>query len=151
MFIYMKNYKKYLEEISEGLNSPLDINWSVKEKNHWYGKFVIGKNKYQIFIDNFSDKEKQFLFKFKGNFSFYLINDVKSAMTTIPTIEKAAIDFLKEECPNAFIFCTTKDSMMRRTMYDRFCNKMKRELLYKYEKTELNMSIARIVNKISSM
>ena len=73
----INNYKEYLAQISEGLNSPATVNWIIQQPDKWYGEFTVGKHKFQIYIDNYSKIEKHFLFKFKGDFKFNLINDVK--------------------------------------------------------------------------
>ena len=163
----INNYKEYLAQISEGLNSPATVNWIIQQPDKWYGEFTVGKHKFQIYIDNYSKIEKHFLFKFKGDFKFNLINDVKAAMTTIPTIENAAIYFIKQMKPNAFIFCSTDDSISREVMYDRFSHKIEKQFKFKYEKhnmlnnlifyvllkncdvQELNKSLIKIVKKVA--
>lgn len=128
----MNEEEGFLKKIFEGLNEPALILWN-KRQNKWVGKFNIEKIKYEIFIKNFSKKEKHFLFKFTADKSFNLQNDLKKAFTVIPTIETAAENFIKEIMPEAFLFCALDNSTSRKIFYDRFCNKMRRKHKYNYE------------------
>ena len=128
----MNKEQDFLKKIFEGLNKPALISWN-KKQNKWVGKFSIETIEYEIFIKNFSKKQRHFLFKFTADNSFNLKNDLKKAFTVIPTIDKAAENFIKETMPEAFLFCALDSSTSRKIFYDRFCNKIRRKYKYNYE------------------
>jgi len=115
-----KNFQKF---IIEGLKNPLLINWN-KSQSEWIGVFKIDDIKYDIAITNYSTLQNHWLFKFKANGEFKLLNDPKKAFLSIPTIDSAAIQFIEEIQPESFIFCALDESKTRRLFYDRFCYKI---------------------------
>ena len=128
-----KTIDDFFKSINDGLNSPIPIEW-VKDPNNWYGIFHIDDTKYEIFIKNKSDKEKHFLFELRANDKYDMVEDLKKAFTTIPTVEGAATDFIIEEKPEAFLFCALDDSASRKRKYDSFCIKIRKQFKYEYLK-----------------
>lgn len=129
--------EKIIDRVVEGLNSPLEINWN-KNENFWKGSFNIDDINYLIEIENFSEKG-HWLFKFRTEEKNYeLINDIKKAFSTIPTIEKACIDFISEVKPEILVFSATDDSEGRKKLYTLFCHKIEKEfnMIYYTEKKE---------------
>ena len=153
------------KQIREGLNSPLEVSW-IKSKNEWRGNFIIENNTYEIQILNFSDNG-HWLFKFTANDKYELTNDIKKAYSVIPTIHKAAVDFVDEISPEAFIFCASDKSSSRKKIYTRFCEDMEKShelyfhtervnhlmlfMLLKplYDGTELALSTTKIIRNLS--
>lgn len=151
-----------MHDLLEGLNNPVDISWE-KSNELWKGIFKIEDFDYEIIIKNYSEKEKHFLFKFTANRSFDMTNDVKKALTVIPTIEKAANDFIEEVKPDALIFTAADNSQGRKKFYTRFCESAKKRfklnyhseikehlmifslVTYSCDGTELALSITRIL------
>ena len=127
---------KNLNDLAEAFNTPIDVKWN-KGKN-WVGEFEIDGGKYQVEITSHSDKEKHYLFKFTLDDKFDMINDVKKALTTIPTIKKAAIDFINEVKPNVLMFTALDKSRGRVKMYTSFCNDIKQSHGYEYMVKEMN-------------
>jgi len=115
-----KKFDEYMYGIQEALNIPISVIWK-KTKTSWTGQFKIEENTYTIKIKNYSSNKKHYLFKFDANGKFNLLNDIKKAYSTIPTIESAATEFIKIERPDVFIFCSTNDSKARNVFYDIFC------------------------------
>lgn len=128
-----KLLNEMLSNFFEGLNNPLTISWT-KNPKEWLGTFSIDNTNYEIKIKNFSEIEKHFLFKFTANNSFDLTNDVKKAFSVIPTIDEAATNFIKEEKPQAFMFCAIDESTTRKLFYDRFCHRIRKNFKYNYKK-----------------
>jgi hypothetical protein len=124
---------KILSRVAEGLNEPLTIQWD-KNKDIWNGSFSIDNKIYKIIIKNFS-QSGHWLFKFTADDSFKLTNDVKKAFTVLPTIEKAAKDFIKEKDPEIFMFAALDKSIGRKKMYTKFSESISKEFnLGFYEK-----------------
>jgi hypothetical protein len=132
----MKIFKDFVKNIMEGLSESLEIDWE-KNKNIWNGFFNIEDRKYHIIIEKFSIKQEHWLFKFTANKSFELQNDLKKALTVIPTIEKAANDFITEIKPECFIFMANDKSEGRKKFYEKFAINIKDVYRYNYY-TEIN-------------
>ena len=131
-----KPYDEFLNSVNEGLNSPIPVKWT-KEVNSWYGTFNIDEVKYEIFIQNKSDTQTHFLFRFQADGKYDMLRDVKKAFSVIPTLEKAAMDFIEEVQPQAFMIYTVDESATQKMMYDRFCNRVRKQMKYEYLKPVL--------------
>ena len=127
-----KDFDDFLNEISEGLNNPVNVSWE-KSPSKWNGTFIVDDIPYKIVIKNHSDLGNFFSFKFERNGKFELVNDVKRAFSVIPTIEKAVDDFLEEVKPDMLIFTASDKSMMRKKMYDRYCSNASKKFKMFYE------------------
>jgi hypothetical protein len=125
------NFRSFLSKTFEGLNEPIEVQWQ-KSKSSWRGNFLIDDANYSIKAVNFSSKQKHFLFKFDVDGSYELKNDLKKAFSVIPTVEKAAIDFITEINPEAFIFCANDSSSGRKKFYGNFSRKIAKEFKMEY-------------------
>lgn len=142
------NFKEFLVNIMEGLSEPVDVNWE-KNDNLWKGIFSINECDYEIIIKNFSKTQKHFLFKFTMNNSFDMANDLRKALSVIPTIENAATYFIEEVKPEAFIFTALDKSIGRKKMYSRYCEKIssQKNMLYdSHNKAGIEIFILKTVN-----
>ncbi len=131
----MKDLKK-----QNGLNSPLPIKWT-KEINEWHGIFNLNEIKYEIFIQNKSDTQTHFLFKFHSDGKYDTLSDAKKSFSVIPTLEGAAMEFIKEVQPQAFMFFELDESDMRKMMYDKFCINVSKKMKYRYIKPDSSFYI----------
>mgnify|MGYP006318118129 CR=1 FL=1 len=146
----MRNINKYNEfnsyfdnlfsNIQEGLNNPIPVNWE-KSDDLWIGNFDIDTTNYEITIENISKKQSIFLFKFTANNSYELLSDVKKSFSTIPTIKKAAIDFISEKNPDAFLFFASDNSNSRKRFYTDFCTQYEQNSNYNYRQFPLDIYV----------
>jgi hypothetical protein len=135
----IEEYFNNLEiDLKEAMDNPLTIEWDKKD-NEWVGTFSILENtNYVINIDNISKVQKIFLCKFTANGSYDMLNDVKKAFVTIPTIKRGVDDFINEIKPDAFIFFATDNSNSRKRFYTSFCVEYKNKGEYLFKEIDLN-------------
>ena len=128
----MKKFDEFFDKIEEALNNPVPITWN-KETDRWLGTFDVENNHYDIEIAKVRPEFEHYYFKFKANDSYDLTNDPTSVFRVVPTIDIAATNFLHEVLPEALFFFATDKSMARRKMYERYCEKIIAEGIYKCE------------------
>lgn len=124
--------KKLLEGLAQSLNVEL-----TQSGNNYFGEFLIEDKKYELTFESLSNKEKHYLFKFTSDGDYKLVNDIKKAFTTIPTIQKVSEDFIVEHNPQLFIFTKTDSSLGRDRFYVEFCSKIQQNYGYSYSKTQV--------------
>lgn len=134
----LSEYFNNLESnIKEGLNSPIDVSW-VKSTDLWTGSFNIDSLPYEITIEKLSENQNVFLFKFSVNDSYEILNDVKKAFSTIPTIENSVNVFMSEVKPESLVFFALDESETRKRFYTNFCIRYTKENSeYKYKEFTL--------------
>lgn len=133
----IRDFNNYLNQLDEVLKNPIAVNWSQKDIDSWIGDFNINNIEYEITIENISKKQKLFLFKFTANRSYKLVNDIKSSLITIPTVENAAKKFINDTNPDAFLFFALDESRSRKRFYTDFCQKYKNG--YEFKEFTLGM------------
>jgi len=119
----------YLKQISEGLNSPIDVALK-KDGDDYEGEFNIDDTIYRITIINVGDNS--FLYKFTANNSYNLTNDIKKSFSVIPTIQNNVKYFIRSHNPRIFIFVKTDKSKSRERFYSEFTENTAIEFGYNY-------------------
>ena len=123
--------KEYLLSVEEALNTPIQVDW-IKTNYAWRGTFAIEKNIHEILILNFS-KHGHWLFSFKCNDTYKLINDPRKVWSVIPTIDNAALDFVEETKPAVLFFSAKDDSTGRKKFYTKFCQDIENKFNYNFQ------------------
>ena len=135
-----------VKKLLEGLAEPLDVELIQKGRDY-FGEFLIEDKKYELTFESLSDKEKHYLFKFTSDGEYKLINDIKKAFTTIPTIQKTSEDFIVNHEPQLFIFTKIDSSLGRDRFYVEFCTKIHQKYGYSYSKTQVDDTTIYILGK----
>jgi hypothetical protein len=109
--------------VLEGLSEPIPV--SIGKTDFGYGgEFTIENNVYTITIEETTDGDSCFLFKFTMNNSYDMVGDVRKALQVIPTIRTVVEDFIMEHKPTIFMFVKTDTSKSRERVYNEFSIEM---------------------------
>jgi len=132
----IQKFKEFFDKIEEAAKNPLPITWT-KSETEWTGEFSLQENIYEIKIARPNPDFNFYYFKFSANGQYKMISDPTSVFRVVPTIDRAANEFLTEVQPDAMFFFALDKSEARRMMYDRFClNFVNMNKQYRYETRE---------------
>jgi len=123
---------KYIKNIQETLNNPLNIKW-VKTETDWIGSFLTTKNEYNIVISkiNYDIWKYKFFIKNNNMLSVELTDYNYDSWKVLSTINKSIYDFVEEVKPNGIIFGANNDSKSRVKLYSKFSNDLSVKFGYK--------------------
>lgn len=125
----MDSFNEYFDKLEEALTNPVPVTWQ-KSDDSWLGQFCISETQYDISITRPRPDYDHYAFKFQGNGNYVMLNNIPTALRSIPTIDAAATEFLHDVMPEALFFFATDQSESRKMMYDRFCDKIVKSGVY---------------------
>lgn len=138
-----EDIESHLDGIVEALNNPINV--TLNKTDYGYeGNFDIDKNHYLITIEDMTENDCCFIFKFSMNNSFDLVNDVRKAFSVIPTIRNVVETFIETHKPKLFIFNKSDSSKGRERVYNEFSDELSKKYGY-------NRSVRSIDNNVLYM
>ena len=111
----INKFHNFLDEVSESLDSAVDINFTKKTKDEWYGEFHISDINFFLLIKiietpDISKNDKCYICKFgniennEKNFKKLKDNDTYRSLRVLSTIRLYLDLFLSEINPNSLTF-----------------------------------------------
>ena len=116
-------------DLLEAAKNPTEIFW-YKRKNELFGTFNVKEQKFEIEVTKLDNIVDVYQFKFYRDSKTNMFNDMRYALTAVPTIKHAAEYVMTTLKPDVLLFASSDDSNARKSMYKVYSEELAKKFKY---------------------
>ena len=116
-------------DLIEAAKTPTTIVWS-KLTHGVFGTFTVKEQKFEIEVTKLDNTADVYQFKFYRDSKTSMFNDMRYALTVVPTIKHATEYVITTLKPDVLLFASSDNSNARKSMYKAFSEELAKKFKY---------------------